>query len=220
MYKFKKSVLLKFLFFIPFIILSCCCEKPVEPDTSSIGSITWTHSGTVLLGDTVNVTWSGDAKKVSAEFSTDSTTFTSMTVISSSEGTAKIVIPKIDVSATNYIRLKNTGNTDDTPVVTDVFVTKTLIITNPLGGETFSRGENITITWKAASGFVNGIIIKVTYDNGRNWALLNTGGQIDINGSYLWVIASDATLTTEAQIELTDYLDSAIKEKSGKFTVQ
>jgi hypothetical protein len=88
---------------------------------------------------------------------------------------------------------------------------KTLSLTQPNGGEAYTGGDEIEITWQSSG--ISNLQIEYTLDNGQNWIELEAA--VDASaGNYLWTTSeSNSDL---CKIRLTDADNINVYDKSDK----
>ena len=96
-----------------------------------------------------------------------------------------------------------------------ISASRTLSVTEPNGGESWSAGSTQTITWN--SDHINNVKIEYSTDNGDSWMLITASTPSD--GSYTWDPVPN-TPTTLARIRITDADNDAPSDISdGNFQI-
>jgi hypothetical protein len=61
------------------------------------------------------------------------------------------------------------------------FLMNEIVVTYPIGGESFTPGESITVRWDA-QGILENFTVEYSVDNGQNWTIANSN--VNINARY------------------------------------
>jgi hypothetical protein len=93
----------------------------------------------------------------------------------------------------------------------------------PNGGETFTIGENVAITWTAGAG-VSDAIVEITLDAGLTWQQLNAGGAIQKAdqewGAFLWTVPAElgggSTVSDQCIVRVHPYLGPEPSDMSDR----
>jgi len=116
---------------------------------------------------------------------------------------------------------------DNYPIATDGFAfddialtaggtPSTITVTAPNGGETYTAGDNTSISWTWTGTFSN-VSIDYSTNGGGNWTNITPSTPND--GSYTWTIPSSAT--TQGRVRVTDTSDTSVTDQSdGNFTIE
>jgi hypothetical protein len=111
----------------------------------------------------------------------------------------------------------NSGNGPDEP--------KDLEITYPKGGETFTVGQKVTVTWNAAAT-VSTIYFKLSTDNGATWTQSVNANSIDASaGSYEWAVGSEywpanpAYPSDQCMLKILEYNNESLNDVTPSFRV-
>lgn len=83
----------------------------------------------------------------------------------------------------------------------------------PNGGETFTIGENVTITWTAGAD-VSDAVVEITLDAGLSWQALTEGSSIQKAdpewGAFLWTVPAElggsSTVSDQCMVRVHPYL--------------
>jgi len=100
------------------------------------------------------------------------------------------------------------------------FLKPAIEIKSPLGGETYTTGGKINITWDSQGIGINAIDIGISRDGGASWSDLKKGEVND--GEYEWIIPVYPTASTSCKIRISA-VDSSKKQlamdQSNNFTI-
>lgn len=92
----------------------------------------------------------------------------------------------------------------------------TITVTYPNGGESFSAGQTVAVTWNSNGGFSN-VKIELSTDNGSNWTTVKNSTSND--GQYNWTVSS--TPSSLCLIRMSDAGDGSPSDISDAvFTIQ
>ena len=100
-------------------------------------------------------------------------------------------------------------------------VTKPLEIVSPKGGESYTVGQSVEIKWKINDASKIGSVgITLSLDNGKTFSAydLELTSIYPPTTTFSWTIASDQ-VSDQCVIEVREYNDHSINDKSGAFTV-
>jgi hypothetical protein len=75
-----------------------------------------------------------------------------------------------------------------------------LSLLSPAGGEAYSGGQSVSITW-SASPSISAVAINFSFDNGKNWDYI--AGSTPNNGSYSWTVPYFKTAKPQVRIKIT-----------------
>ncbi len=93
--------------------------------------------------------------------------------------------------------------------------TRTLTVTSPNGGESWSGGSSHAITWTSSN--VSNVKLEYTLDNGTSWTVIASSVAAS-TGSYTWTVPSSAS--TQARVRATDALNGTPADTSdAAFTI-
>ncbi|WP_224249391.1 lamin tail domain-containing protein [Hyalangium gracile] len=93
--------------------------------------------------------------------------------------------------------------------------TRSLTVTAPNGGESWSGGSSRAITW--ASSGVSNVKLEYTLDNGGSWTVLASSAAAS-TGSYTWTVPNSAS--TQARVRISDALNGTpVDTSDGVFTL-
>ena len=116
------------------------------------------------------------------------------------------------------VRISNVTNVatfDFSDAVFEIFVTPTIIVTQPNGGENWQVYETDTIKW--TSFFVTNIKIEYTTDNGTNWQNIIASTPAS-SGTYAWTVPN--TPSKACKVRITDVTTAAVIDQSDSaFTI-
>jgi hypothetical protein len=109
---------------------------------------------------------------------------------------------KVSRSGTYYLKICNKINWPDTTIIKygisihqrDIGA---ITVTSPHGGETFSAGQVVSITWQADTSAHN-LDIMCSWNNGATWKLI---GQLG-DGSFSWVVPLLKNATSRALVKV------------------
>ncbi|WP_224364473.1 lamin tail domain-containing protein [Hyalangium versicolor] len=76
---------------------------------------------------------------------------------------------------------------------------RSLAITAPNGGESWSGGSSHAVTWTSSN--VSNVKLEYTLDNGTSWTVIASSAAAS-TGSYTWTVPSSAS--TQARVRITD----------------
>ena len=92
---------------------------------------------------------------------------------------------------------------------------RTLTVTSPNGGESWSGGNSRAITW--ASSNVSNVKLEYTLNNGTSWTVIASSVAAS-TGSYTWAVPN--TASTQARVRATDALNGTpVDTSDGVFTI-
>jgi len=119
----------------------------------------------------------------------------------------------------NYtVTVKGTSVTQSPPqkyyLVYDIVPVSTLL-TYPVGGETWTPGETVTILWESYGDPVNPFTVEYSTDNGGNWTVINNNVAAGLR-QLDWVVPSVAT--HQALVRITRN-GTALVSTSQPFTI-
>lgn len=90
----------------------------------------------------------------------------------------------------------------------------------PVGGETFTVGQSVTIRWCIPENSFSQSRIWFTRNRGRNYYELNASPISIPTNTFVWVPADSQVATDSCRIRVTDYSeDPAVRDESDWFTV-
>jgi beta-lactamase superfamily II metal-dependent hydrolase len=102
-----------------------------------------------------------------------------------------------------------------TASATTVTATRSLALTSPNGGESWSGGTSHPITWTSAN--VSNVKLEYTLNNGTSWTVIASSVAAS-TGSYSWTVPSSAS--TQAKVRVTDALNGTPTDTSNAaFTI-
>ena len=91
----------------------------------------------------------------------------------------------------------------------------TINITYPSGGETFTGGEQINITWESTAGII-AVSLEFSSNNGGNWTdiIINT----ENDGVHQWTVPN--ITSSECKIKIYEHSDTSdVGDISGTFSI-
>lgn len=99
-----------------------------------------------------------------------------------------------------------------------------LTLISPVGGETFTAGEAMTIEWSAVQTRVNEVDLYFSFNDGESWLKLNGSSSVGVSdpgwGSYDWVIPADSASMT-CLVKIENYNDKSMFVQSpATFTIE
>ncbi len=97
----------------------------------------------------------------------------------------------------------------------------TVAVTAPNGGESYSAGQNVNITWTASDNFtVNHVDLYYSTDGGATFPNLIASNEPN-DGSYTWVAPSVYTTMARVRVVAYDQVDNSANDASdANFTIQ
>ncbi|NUN10668.1 MAG: hypothetical protein HUU54_15950, partial [Ignavibacteriaceae bacterium] len=185
----------------------------------------------ILSGTAQTITWSTNSLKVSGkesipsvklELSTDGG-LTFSTIISSTLNLGSYnwsPVPNVN-SALCRIRVSDAEDGAPSDISDSNFVifnqpVQEVTVTFPDGGEQFTAGTSMGITWTSTG--ISTVTILFTTNNGVNWSNVVTGTESD--GYYLWSPVPNVS-STNCRIKIVDAVDSLpFDESNSTFTIQ
>jgi len=190
--------------------------------TSKSLSITKPNGGElVFVGQSYGIEWfSNGVENLKIEYSSNNGASWSLIIPSYPADSSMFLWSPVPNFPSNQCLVKLTDIDGDTVTsvsgnVFTITATRTLSITSPNGGETWSAGTSQSITW--TSDHISVVKIEYTTDNGDNWNIITESTASD--GSYAWAAVPNAP-TTSARIRITDALNGAPEDISdGSFTI-
>jgi hypothetical protein len=98
---------------------------------------------------------------------------------------------------------------------------KPLELLYPTGGESLKAGDTVTVQWRINdSTKISSVMAKLSTNNGVTYDVLFTtsGSVFPPQASVPWTITS-GQLSNQCKINIYEYNDPSINDKSGTFTV-
>jgi hypothetical protein len=128
-------------------------------------------------------------------------------------------------SATIMVTTTNAGSVSYTVTLTVTAIARppAIELSSPDGGESYTAGQTVTITWEAVEDSLpRGVNLFVSPDEGKSWLPVNTGNSIEPSDgrweSYSWnipaAIENVSLISTSALVKVEDY-----DEGSGRMDV-
>ena len=99
--------------------------------------------------------------------------------------------------------------------------TKPLELVAPKGGGSYQVGQTVEVKWKINDATkISSVGIKLSLDNGKSYLGndLETSSIFPPTTSFSWTIADDQ-VSSQCIIEVYDYIDNSINDKSSTFTI-
>lgn len=216
----KKSI--TFIFSIVFALLNC--DRGTEP-TSTVQSIEKPTAGEKYFSaEPITVEWTGDAKEVELLLSLDDgNIFESVAYTSTGSNTGTFSIANYSNTGCK-IKLQNRSNPSDF-AISNSFTIRPLLLKSPVGGESYSLGQELTISWNADTLFVSTIDLLISDDGGKSWEQINTSGSIDIkvHSNFIWTIDDKGGKLTfpsnECRVKIKDYDVGTINDNGLDFSI-
>jgi len=205
-------------------LFSACpkSDTPTTPPPPAPPAIISPVAGDVfLMGDTITVSWSGSDAGVIILASRFQQVFDTSTIVSQTGQTARVVLP--DSLYTTDCRLKVVGQTLNE--ISGTFSLKSLVLTYPTGGETFTRGDTVKILWREYAT-IPGVNVEFSTNSGKNYVFINESAQVDPGVKMLsWVVGAEIDATgvlaypsSSCKIKVSSYQDNSEKDNSQNFT--
>lgn len=99
-------------------------------------------------------------------------------------------------------------------------LSEALKVVCPGGGEEYSVGDKVEVTWCYGSSFSDaGVTVAVSTDGGKSWSEPLGTGQIDKpTNTMTWTVTSDAA-GQNVMLMVEGYNDNTLSAQSGTFTV-
>jgi len=185
-----------------------------DPKTLSITSPNGNQN--LVVGSSHTIRWSstGYIDNVKIEYSTDNSTWTSITDYTANDGSYSWTVPD-DISETVLVRvtdqfdLATDASDSDFAIIAEI--PKTLTINFPNGGEKLYGWSTETIEW-GSTGDISNVKIEVTFD-GTTWEEVVATTEND--GSYDWDIPPYASINVLVRISDTE--GAAMDESDAVF---
>ncbi|HYI00130.1 lamin tail domain-containing protein, partial [Hyalangium sp.] len=109
----------------------------------------------------------------------------------------------------------NASPVSNTASATTASPVRSLAVTSPNGGESWSGGNSRAITW--ASSNVSNVKLEYTLNNGTAWTVIASSVAAS-TGSYSWVLPN--TASTQARVRASDALNGTpVDTSDGVFTI-
>ncbi len=196
------------------------CDSGTETKPT-VGNISSPAAGVKFLtGDDIVISWDGGAAQVDVTGSTTGAKYNSLTPTSTGAGTVTVKAPTT-FSDSYTIRLQNKENDSDVSSV--VVAVKAIILTEPLGDETFAQGSDVNISWRASADWITGVIIQVSTNNGDCYRMLNTAGSWNLEEDFTWTVGQEPAdacqlqyPSTQVLVRIAEYHDQT---SPGKFDI-
>jgi len=210
------------------------CDGPTKPkEQVTITSPTLIQSE-LLVGDTITIAWktsitkpviSFNYHKQNSEWTIFDTVYSALgKVLSSSDTGASIIIPWENYSDSFQIKVENSSGS--TSIKSPYYKAKYILLISPNGGETYTHGQTVNITWQASAAISAVRVILAT--DGKNWDDITAQPITPPSvGTYAWTIGQEPSQSTKfvypssiCKIKVQEYNDSQIFDISNAvFTV-
>jgi hypothetical protein len=96
-----------------------------------------------------------------------------------------------------------------------------LTIISPNGGESYTIGQSVTITWCTPADYTGQLILRYSSDGGLSYTTLNTTGSIPASDQSFTFTLSSGMEGTECLVQIQDYNNTDNSDESdGFFTVE
>jgi hypothetical protein len=183
------------------VLLNTCPSRPVV--TSPNGGQNWP------VGETRDITWSGDTGPVTVKLSRDGGT-TWETLSGSATGTSYSWTVAGPNTSQALIKVCGRAGEDvsDTPFT--IAAPAAPVLGSPNGGESWIQGESRAITWSPGNG---GPVTIELWRNGGPWETLFTG--VGNDGSKAWTVAGSPAI--DAVIRISN--DCGVSTSAALFTI-
>ena len=96
-----------------------------------------------------------------------------------------------------------------------------LELVSPKGGESYQVGQTVEVKWKINDATkISSVGIKLSLDNGKSFLGndLETSSIFPPTTTFSWTI-TDEHVSSQCLLEVYDYIDNSINDKSGTFSV-
>jgi len=188
---------------------------PVLAITSPVGGESWT------VATSQNITWTNtNVANVKLEYSTDSGTNWTTIIASTaaSAGTYAWTVPNTPAT-TCVVRVSDVSGTATAVTSTAVFTIKaavvpTLVITAPVGSESWTVATSHNITWTSSN--VTTVKLEYSSDSASTWNTIvaNTPASA---GTYAWTVPN--AVSAKCFVKVSDSTAAASASKSGVFAI-
>jgi hypothetical protein len=202
------------------------CGNPEKPK-EAIAITAPASAQKLLAGDTVSVTWTQSVAhpKLSYNYNLGGGWQSFATVIPVDAQQAKVVLPVTDVSDSFQIRVED-GGAAYNPGTTGFFSVKNIVLTSPVGGESFTRGQTVPITWKVYRPKFSSLECQLSTDGKKSFNEMFGGSISDFTPPKNWVVGSEpgwdfSYPSSECVLIISQYNNETkiLSDVSGKFTV-
>ncbi len=101
-----------------------------------------------------------------------------------------------------------------------------LRVTYPNGGEAFTVGQAITVTWAANEDSINRVEIFLSPDEGETWYSITPNGSVNAGEAgweaYQWTVAGGTFLADRVLLKIEDYNEGSgiVDESDGPFAIR
>ena len=188
------------------------------------------HSGQrFIVGDTVRVNWSQTvlSANLTCRFNSSDAWQPFTTVIPGNANGVQVVAPSSWYSESTFqMRVEDNSGSYD-PGTIDHLGAKYLVLMYPAtswGGDYFTVGDTIPVTWRAASDKVSSVRVQLSTDGGMLYQDILTSSIPPPVQSTKWVVGSEqgynfAYPSKLCRIKIRDYNNVGINDVSGLFSV-
>ncbi|MBM2813578.1 MAG: hypothetical protein HW421_340 [Ignavibacteria bacterium] len=166
----------------------------------------------VLVGSTQTLTWvSADVDKVTLKFSTDGGINWS-TIATNYNARAGALTWKVPYIPSNncLIKIIDTKKSNLNDVSQFPFTITGLLLTYPVGGESWLAASTRTIRWQSTN--INKIKIEYSTDNGNNWMTVISSVDASL-GSYSWKVEKNPS--AQCKVKITAIEDKSFTDQSA-----
>jgi hypothetical protein len=202
------------------------CGNPEKPKEAIV--ITAPASAQKLLaGDTVSVTWTQSVAdpKLSYNFNRGGGWQSFATVIPVDAQQAKVALPVTEVTDSFQIKVEDNGTAYNAGT-TGLFSVRNIVLTSPAGGESFTRGATVPITWKVYRPKFSSLKCQLSTDGGKSFNEMFGSSISDFTPPKNWVIGAEpgwdfAYPSSECMLKISEYNNEteSLSDVSGNFTV-
>ena len=177
-----------------------------------------------LVDDTVTVTWDKPIANPKVFYNDNLghgwLAFSSISPISNLSG--KVVLPLVIETDSLRIKVEDGSNTYS-PGISDPFITKVILIANPVKNQKYAVGQTVLISWRYSDSRISSLRLMLSTDGGITYNDMLTGTLSPATASYSWVVGSEPGYSftypsSECVFKIEDYLIYSF-DVSGVFTV-
>lgn len=175
------------------------------------------------IGDTIPISWTTENISGNVEIllrkSDDSGGCTVDDAVAYNSSPYNYIIPG-DVSTGYYfVRVQQGGVSDDSGIfeIVPAGTVESITVTYPNGGEVFTAGDPVTVTW-TSTGSISDVSIEFSSDNGNNWMTLFDS--VPNTGSYTGTIPPETPPSSSCLVRIADAVDGSPSDTSDDvFTI-
>jgi hypothetical protein len=170
------------------------------------------------VGSNETISWSSSyVNNISVELSTDNgaTWLTITSHIAASNGSYSWNVPDTISTVEGLIRIVDLDNPEIRDSSDANFTIGRLVLTSPLGGESWQAGTRHNITWNSIN--VDNVRLEYSTDNGANWTEIISPISASVS-TYSWLIPNNIASTT-ALVRITSLDDPNVTYTSNIFTI-